>query len=276
MKKTILKPPHSYKRVTRSWDEFWAEFWHVRLMKDDPSRTMKTQQVVTFCKEVLRLKNRERLLDLGCGAGFQSLLFAELGLDVLGIDISPPLIKHAKRLAAKQKSGAAFQVGDMREIDFNNEFNIVVVLGCSFGFGSDAENYRTLENISRALRPGGRVLLTGQHPYAVSNHTGPEWLETDEGILLHRGEFDPATSRLGGTWELAQPDGLLIDEGENPEKFGIRCYSVPELHNLFAAVGLDTKGFYGTWLLPPMPIQWFSSELIAKAQKPTRKKPSRK
>ncbi len=279
MKTNQIKPPRRFKRITKSWDDFWAEFWHIRLMDGDPSRAMKSQQVVAFCKEVLRLKKGERLLDLGCGAGFQAQLFGELDLEVLGIDISPPLIKHAKKLTAKHKDHVAFQVGDMREVDFDNEFDAVVILGCSFGFGSDMENYLTLENIARALKPGGRLLLTGQHPYAASNHTGPEWLETEEGVLIHRGEFDPITSRLNGLWELVRPDGTLVDEGENPEKHGIRCYSVPELYQMFSQVGLDTKGFYGMWLLPPTPIQWFSNELIATAQKPARgqrKTPSKK
>ncbi len=256
-----------FRRITRSWDEFWAEFWHIRLKGNDPACMMKNQQVVTFCRVILKLQKGEHLLDLGCGAGFQSLLFAELGLKVLGIDISPPLIEHARRLAAKRKVSASFQVGDMRTIAFERAFDAIVILGCSYGFGNDAENQQTLANIARALRPGGRLLLTGQHAYAASNHIGPEWLETTEGILLHRGEFEPTTSRLNGIWELVRPDGMIVVEGENPEKHGIRCYTVPELHRMFAEVGLEAVGFYGTWLLPPTPLQWFSAELIATARK---------
>lgn len=265
-----LKKQKKFRRVTKSWDDFWAEFWNVRLVEKDASRQMKSQQVVTFCREMLRLKVGERLLDLGCGAGFQALLFAELGLEVVGMDISPGLVKYAKGLAAKRKVAASFRVGDMREMSFTGEFDAVVVLGCSFGFGDDRENLRTLENIARALRPGGRVLLTGQHPHATSNHIGPDWLETDEGILLHRGEFNANTSRLNGMWELVRPDGTIIAEGENPEKNGIRCYTAPELRDMLAQAGLEATGFYGTWLLPPIPLQWFSSELIATAQKAAR------
>jgi len=261
------KIQRGFRRITRSWDEFWAEFWHIRLKGNDPACMMKNQQVVTFCKEILKLQKGESLLDLGCGAGFQSLLFVELGLKVLGIDISPPLIEHAKRLAAKRKVSARFQVGDMRKMNFDCAFDAVVILGCSFGFGNDAGNLQTLANIAHALRPGGRLLLTGQHSYAASNHIGPEWLETTEGILLHRGEFDPNTSRLNGIWELVRPDGMIVVEGDNPEKHGIRCYTIPELHRMFAEVGLEAVGFYGTWLLPPTPLQWFSAELIATARK---------
>jgi SAM-dependent methyltransferase len=155
----------------------------------------------------------------------------------------------------------------MRTINFVSEFDAVVILGCSFGFGSDEENQRTLLNIGRALRPGGRLLLTGQHSYTASHHIGPEWLETPDGILLHQGEFDADTSRLYGTWELARPDGTIVVEGDNPEKHGIRCYTVPELQRMFTEAGLEATGFYGTWLLPPTPLQWFSTELIATARK---------
>jgi SAM-dependent methyltransferase len=258
-----LKTERGFRRVVKSWDDYWAEFWHVRLMENDAARLMKNQQVATFCREILQLKKGESLLDLGCGAGFQSLLFAEFGLEVLGIDISPPLIAHAKKLAARRQARAHFQVGDMRTISFKSEFDAVVILGCSFGFGDDNENRRTLKNIDRALRPNGRVLLTGQHSYNVSNQIGPEWLETRDGILLHRGEFDARTSRVNGIWELIQPDGTIVTEGDNPEEHGIRCYTVPELEQMFREAGLEATGFYGTWLLPPTPLQWFSDELIA-------------
>ncbi|MBM3324542.1 MAG: class I SAM-dependent methyltransferase, partial [Calditrichaeota bacterium] len=160
-----------------------------------------------------------------------------------------------------------FQAGDMRRIAFKNEFDAVVVLGCSFGFGDDEENRCTLRNIARALRPGGRVLLTGQHPHHVSSQIGPEWLETTDGLLLHRGEFSPLTSRLNGTWELLRADGTIVVEGDNPEKDGIRCYTAPELARMFVESGLEPMGFFGTWLLPPTPLQWFSDELIAIGRK---------
>lgn len=267
MKTKKSRKPSRFRRITRNWDDFWAEFWNVRLVEGDPARSMKTQQVVRYCKEVLKLRKRQRLLDLGCGAGFQAVLLAELGLEVVGIDISPPLVKRAQRIAVKREANATFQVGDMRTTRFKDEFDAVVVLGCTFGFGDDAENQRTLKNIARALRKNGRVLLTGQHPYVASNQIGPDWLETEEGFLLHRGEFDPITSRLNGTWELVKPDGTVIVEGENPERNGIRCYCVPELRDMLAKAGLEATGFYGTWLLPPTPLQWFSTELIATARK---------
>lgn len=262
--------PRSFKRVEQSWEKFWAEFWRIRLVKDDESVVWKNQQVVDFCWEVLELRKGMSLLDLGCGAGYQAQLFAERGVQVHGVDISAKLVAHASRNAAERGLPAIFEVADMRTFSVAKPFDRVVVLGMSFGFGSDGENRSTLDNIFRATKKSGRILLTGQHPYSASTHTGPEWLETSEGVLVHRGEFDPIMSRLGGSWELVRPDGTIVTEGENPESDGIRCYSVPEMRDLVEEAGFVKPRFYGSWFLPPPELQWFSMEMITVADKPKR------
>ena len=78
------------------------------------------------------------------------------------------------------------------------------------------------------------------------------------------------TSRLGGIWELVCPDGTIITEGENPESDGIRCYSVPEMTQLLTDTGFVNPRFYGSWLLPPSELQWFSMEMISLADRPQR------
>ena len=257
-----------FQRVEKSWDEFWAEFWRIRLVGNDDIVTWKNQQVVDFCCEVLAIKKNMTVLDLGCGAGYQAQIFAERGIKVHGIDITPKLIRHAQKTAKKLNLPATYSVGDMREFEVEKPYDRVCVLGMSFGFGTDEENRTTMHNIFRATKPGGKVLITGQHPYSASSHAGPEWMETDEGFLLHRGEFDPLTSRLGGSWELACPDGTIITEGDNPESDGIRCYTVPEMGELLTEAGFKKPRYFGAWFLPPSEVQWFSMEMICVADKP--------
>jgi SAM-dependent methyltransferase len=257
-----------FDRVEKTWDEFWAEFWRIRLVREDATVAWKNQQVVEFCMKMLGVRKGMTLLDLGCGAGFQAHLFAEQGIDIHGVDISPPLIKHAKAVAKKKNLSATFSVGDMRTFETDKPYDRVLVLGMSFGFGTDEENLTTMQNIFGAVKPGGKVLLTGQHPYSPSSNTGPEWIETDEGVLVHHGEFNPITSRLGGIWELVCPDGTIITEGENPESDGIRCYSPPELAGLMTDAGFVNPVFFGSWMLPPAEMQWFSMEMITIAERP--------
>jgi hypothetical protein len=160
----------------------------------------------------------------------------------------------------------------MRKFKPKQPYDRVVILGMSFGFGSDTENMQTLRNVYAATKPGGCILITGQHPYSVSSHIGPEWMELEEGFLLHRGEFDPLTCRLGGSWQLAQPDGTVVLEGDNPESEGVRCYSAPELRGMLEDVGFTNCEFFGSWFLPPSELQWFSMEMIVSAHRPKRQK----
>lgn len=268
----ISQPKKKFKRVTKNWDDFWAEFWRVRLVGTDEVVGWKNQQVVDFCIDVLKLKPGMRVLDLACGAGFQAMLLAEHGMTVHGIDITEKLIRHARNLEKKRGLSATFEIGDMRSFSVKQPFDRVVVLGMSFGFGTDEENERTLAAIYRATKPGGMILLTGQHPYSSSNTLGPEWMETDEGFLVHRPHFDPLTSRLGGMWELVRPDGTVVAEGENPESDGIRCYTAPEMTRMLGEAGFVKPQFYGSWFLPPAELQWFSPELITVAEKPSKRR----
>lgn len=260
-----------FRRVEKTWDEFWAEYWRIRLIREDETVAWKNLQVVEFCMQVLGIRSGMRILDIGCGAGFQALLFAERGAKMHGIDISPPLVRHAKAEAKKRGLDAAFSVGDMRDFKVQEPYDRVLILGMSFGFGTDEENEAALQCVFRAVKPGGKILITGQHPYSASTHTGPEWVETNEGYLVHHGTFDPLTCRLGGLWELVRPDGTIITEGENPESDGIRCYSAPELQHLLTDTGFVNPRFYGSWLLPPGELQWFSMEMITVADKPVSK-----
>ncbi|MBI5060499.1 class I SAM-dependent methyltransferase [candidate division KSB1 bacterium] len=269
-----MKTPKQFRRVEQSWDEFWAEFWRIRLIDGDETVAWKNEQVVEFCWQVLKLKSGMSVLDLGCGGGYQAVLLAQRGVKVHGIDVSAKLAAHGTKLAKQMKVPATFAAGDMRKLSYHEQFDRVVVLGMSFGFGSEEENVHTAERIFRAVKPGGMVLLTGMHPYSASTHAGPDWMETNEGLLIHRGEFDPLTSRLGGMWELVRPDGTIITEGDNPEQDGIRCYSAPEIKRIVTEAGFRRPACYGSWMLPPADLQWFSSELITVAEKPAKRRSS--
>lgn len=61
-------------------------------------------------------------MDLGCGPGHHSKIFAEKGFKVTGVDYSPTMIKMAK----KSTSLAKFQVMDIKKITFkDNSFDSI-------------------------------------------------------------------------------------------------------------------------------------------------------
>jgi SAM-dependent methyltransferase len=74
-----------------------------------------------------------KVLDIGCGAGRHSLYLQKKGFDVLGIDISPLVIKVCQLRGLKKAI-----VMSIEELDFEpNSFDTVIMMGNNFGlFGN--------------------------------------------------------------------------------------------------------------------------------------------
>jgi SAM-dependent methyltransferase len=99
----------------------------------------------------------ERVLDVGCGAGSSSLTLAARvgpGGQVLGVDISEPLIDRARALAP-QNTPVLFQVADASSAELPEAaFDL---LFSRFGMMFFDDPTGAFAHMRRALRPGGRV-----------------------------------------------------------------------------------------------------------------------
>ena len=97
-------------------------------------------------------------LDAGCGTGFQSALLTELGWDAHGIDVSAGLLAVARR----RLPAASFALASVETLPYPDaRFDAVVCCGSTLSFVDDPA--RALAEMGRVLRPGGRLLLDGQH-----------------------------------------------------------------------------------------------------------------
>lgn len=100
----------------------------------------------------------ERLLDVGCGAGGTLLELAErLGGqgEVLGADISRPLLEHARRrLAAARLTNVHVQEVDAAQVSFERPFDAIF---SRFGVMFFDDPLAAFTNLRRALLPGGRL-----------------------------------------------------------------------------------------------------------------------
>jgi SAM-dependent methyltransferase len=100
-----------------------------------------------------------KVLDLGSGDGTTALPAAELGADVLGIDIAANLVE-AGNLRAKEAglTNLAFQEGDASDLaDLADEsFELVVsVFGAMFA----PQPFAVAKEMVRVTRPGGRIVM---------------------------------------------------------------------------------------------------------------------
>ncbi len=102
--------------------------------------------------EVLAPRQRERILDIGCGLGQLTAQIAETGADVVGIDSSMAMIEEARRLHPQLE----FQLGDAECLDTAEPFDAV--------FSNAALHWlkqpeKAVESMAGALRPSGRLAV---------------------------------------------------------------------------------------------------------------------
>jgi len=94
-----------------------------------------------------------RLLDLGVGPGWTSLMFAQRGYDVVGQDIAPAMIELARENQARAgASQLTFIVSDYESLCFHGEFDAAIFYD-ALHHAEDEE--RALAAAFRALRAGG-------------------------------------------------------------------------------------------------------------------------
>ncbi|MGI5453512.1 class I SAM-dependent methyltransferase [Streptomyces sp. CA-249302] len=134
------------------WDAQAATF------DDEPDHGLRDPEVRRAWAERLRdwLPGRASdVLDLGCGTGSLSLLAAEQGHRVTGVDSSPAMIDLARtKLAGRD---AAFLTGDAAAPPVGEQrFDVILVRHVVWAL-PDAG--RALRHWRGLLRPGGRLVL---------------------------------------------------------------------------------------------------------------------
>ncbi|TVP42227.1 MAG: class I SAM-dependent methyltransferase [Gemmatimonadales bacterium] len=181
-----------------------------------------------------------RVLDLGCGAGRHLKALAEAGLRPVGMDLSLPLLREARRTAP----GCLRVRGDMRHLPFEEgSFDLVTSFFTSFGyFEADSEDRKVLAEMDRVLGPGGRVFLDFLNAERV------------------RATLEPRDERIVDGKRVVQLR-RLVDGGRRVEKRirirgkgveedfveRVRLYDAAELEALLGTVGLEVEARFGDY-----------------------------
>ena len=97
-----------------------------------------------------------KILDVGCGAGFFSILLAQQGHEVTGIDLTPDMIVHSRELAQEEGVSCTFEVMDAENPGFEDEtFDVIVSRNLTWTLPNAAGAYKEW---SRVLKKGGRII----------------------------------------------------------------------------------------------------------------------
>jgi ubiquinone/menaquinone biosynthesis C-methylase UbiE len=100
-----------------------------------------------------------RILDVGCGDGTTALPLAQLGAEVLGVDIAKNLVEAGnKRAAAAGLTRLKFQEGDACDLEgiADRSFDLTVSI---FGAMFAPRPFDVARSLVRVTKPGGRIVM---------------------------------------------------------------------------------------------------------------------
>ncbi len=130
---------------------------------------------------------RLKILDVGCGAGFFSILLAKEGHEVFGIDLTPEMIENAIQLAEEENADCHFQVMDAENPMFADEtFDVVISRNLTW----------TLPNAEHAYSEWMRVLKTGGVLLNFDANYGKEDVSDTKGLPEEHAHFKVGNEML--------------------------------------------------------------------------------
>jgi ubiquinone/menaquinone biosynthesis C-methylase UbiE len=225
-------------------------FWH-KEMYDKPLAEMTigsehfkqlAKKEASFIINKANIQPGQTLLDVPCGTGRHSVVFATHGIKVTGLDINSDLLKLAKKCA--RGYDALFEVADMANLrKYKNQFDVATNLFSSFGyFATDAENKKVLMEIHSTLKPNGTfVLHLIDRDWLMAVFEPASWRLEGEVCSIVARKFDPVTN-------YNESHEIILNQktGKARHYFHrMRLYSKSEVVRLLKDVGFRKIRVYG-------------------------------
>jgi len=142
-----------------TYDPIWEKRY-----KDDPSYRSRYPwtNIVSF---VFRNRPRDKkpedtvVMEIGCGTGNNLWFVAREGFRASGIDCSKTAINHAIEWFKDEGLEADLRVGDFTDLPYTDNSFDLIFDRASLSFVGKTAASRTIKEIHRVLKPGGRLLL---------------------------------------------------------------------------------------------------------------------
>jgi ubiquinone/menaquinone biosynthesis C-methylase UbiE len=143
--------------------------------------------------ELAGIRSGETVLDVGCGTGNLAMAAkARAGADghVYGNDAAPEMIREAERKAAARQLDIRYQVALIEDISYpDRTFDVVLSSLMLHHLPRDLKR-RGIAEISRVLKPGGRLFAVDVDPPLLGNlRTVEEAMELNGFIDIRRGRM---------------------------------------------------------------------------------------
>ncbi len=168
------------KKVAEYWDgnaDLWTD--HVRQGWDTYREYLNNP---AFFRFIGSLKGK-KVLDAGCGEGYNTRILARKGAQVVGVDISQKMIRHARQAERREPLGIRYEITSFSNLSLfeDGSFDAVVSTTALMDGPDYAE---TVKEFFRVLRPHGDLFFSVSHPCFMTRGFGWVRNENDEPVKL--------------------------------------------------------------------------------------------
>ena len=186
--------------------------------------------VAFYCQILEREKLKPRTaIDLACGTGSVALLLAQMGLEVIGVDMSEEMLCVAQQKAQSIINPPIFVCQKLEQLRLPRGVDLAVCALDSMNYITDPENCReALRRIYRVLNPGGCFIFDINTPEKLRAMDDQVFLDEDDDVYcVWRGDFDAQTNILSYAMDLFQRRGnTWVRSFEEHEEY---AYTAEEL-----------------------------------------------
>jgi ubiquinone/menaquinone biosynthesis C-methylase UbiE len=204
-----------------------------------------TERQVQFVKDTL--KPQGLILDLACGTGRHTIPLSKEGYDIVGLDISPNLLKIAKT----RRGSVQLVRADMRRLPFKpGAFAAAVSIDTSLGYlPSGKDDLQALTELQKTLRQEGILILDVfnrellMQKYAAKKSVNPKQREYPSFFLSQKRTVDKNGAKLRDLW-------TVCDKAEGQIRVFrhvSRLYPLKTLQGLLEKAGFTVKRVSGDY-----------------------------
>ena len=146
------------------WDDphISSQMLEVHLNPDIDAASRRSETIdrsVRWLIDSLGLNPDDTVLDLGCGPGLYASRLARAGMHVTGADYSHRSIEYATKYAQENNLSVTYRYQNYLELSDENQYDAALLIYGDFCPLNPEQRARLLQNVYRALKPGGKFVL---------------------------------------------------------------------------------------------------------------------
>lgn len=192
-------------------------------------------------------KQQMNILDLGCGPGLYTEIFARKGHKVTGVDFSENSINYAKQEAEKNGLDISYLHQNYLELDVpDSSFDLVTLIYTDLGVLNPDERNILLENIKKALKPDGIFIFDVLNDKDLDKKVSPKNWEVADGGFWRANPYLAISESILYENEKVVLSQHVIAEDDRVEvyRFWTHFFSHKDISGMLSPYGFSSMSFH--------------------------------